>query len=88
LHITGSIIADDDIYIDAENVVLDSPVIYSKNGKIEVKKGNVTINGILYSPNSEVTINNSGNPTVVNGRLTVDCSDAAGGGDFAVRLIE
>lgn len=100
LHITKSIIADGDIYIDAENLILDCPVIYSKNGKIEIKKGNVTINGILYSPNSEIIVNNSGNPVTVNGRIvadfvrlngpgiTVDSSSATGSGEFTVKLTE
>jgi Flp pilus assembly protein TadG len=69
LQIDGSIIADGDIYIDATNLVLNSPVIYSKHGKIEVKKGNVTINGTLYSPASEIIFNPSGDPVTLNGKI-------------------
>ncbi|MCA0989279.1 hypothetical protein [Guptibacillus algicola] len=52
--------------------MLDSPIIYSKNGKIEVKKGNVVINGTLYSPKSEIIVNNSGAPVTVNGSIIAD----------------
>lgn len=69
---TGSIIADDDIYIDEENIELISPVIYSKNGKIEVKKGDIIIEGTLYSPNSEVIINNSPGNVTIYGRIVAN----------------
>lgn len=100
LHITHSIIAKEDIEIDAENLVLDCPVIYSKRGKIMVKKGNITINGTLYTKKEWIEINNSGDPVTINGsivgkyvrlngpHITVDASSVSGSEGRRIKLIE
>ena len=100
LTITHSIIAEKEIIINANDLVFDCPLIYSKKEKIVVNGDNIAINGILYSPKDWVEINNSNDPATINGRIvadkvklngpdiTVDASSLSGPGGSGVRLIE
>ena len=73
LTLNHSIIAEGDIIINADNLTLNCPVIYSINGIVKINTNNsCTVNGILYSPNSNVELNPSGDPTVINGRIVGD----------------
>jgi hypothetical protein len=97
ISINGSIIADDDIIINKGNLEIRSPVIYSKNGKIEIKEDGTIIYGTLYSPNSEIIINNSPGDVIIYGRIVADfvrlngsgiTMDASGLPDYTTLLIE
>lgn len=68
--LSGSIVAENDIQITADNITAideESCVIYSKSGNITMEADAIQVSGILYAPESSITL--KGKDVHVNGAI-------------------